>query len=122
MILQLIFGLTGIIFGIILAYIAPEEVHPGKKYFLWVKRLLLLFIILFIINSILVIKNYLLFFIPLVLLILFLIKLKLKKNVVEIGVYLIFVLAFITLPQSLLAVLIFLYGLPTGTLLMRKYL
>ena len=120
--LELIFSLTGVIFGIILANIAPEEILPGKKYFLWLKRILLFSIFLFIGYNIFLVEKYLLLILLLLLLILFILELKLESNYYEIGYYFIFILAYVFLSSTILAVLIFLYGLPTGTLLFKNKL
>ena len=118
--LELLFALTGIIFGLLLGYIAPEEVHPGEKYFLWLKRGLLLgiFILIFYYS----LSNYMLFIISALILVNFLLELKFKSNYFEIPYYILLIIFYLLTPFTLLAILVFLYGLPTGTLLFRKLL
>ncbi|MBT4824752.1 hypothetical protein HN695_04215 [Candidatus Woesearchaeota archaeon] len=50
--LILLTSFSGIIFGYVLSLIAPEELNPGKKYFEWLARFLVLLIMIFyIINT-----------------------------------------------------------------------
>ncbi|MBU0459820.1 MAG: hypothetical protein KKH52_03325 [Nanoarchaeota archaeon] len=120
MILQIVFALIGIVLGIVLGYLAKEEVHPGKKYLLGLKKFLLGLIFLLVGYSAFINGHFVLFILPLLLLIGFLLELKLKNKYVEVGYYIVFVIAYVFFPSSLLASLIFLYGLPTGTLLIKK--
>ena len=142
--LELLFALTGIIFGVILAYITPEEVHPGEKYLLWLKRIILLTIIgvtgYFFwfrfeqvtdylsgyINSSQLVNQLIYLFLPLLLMVIFLLSLKFKSKYLEIVNYLLFVIIFLLLTNSVLAgtvlaFLVFIYGLPAGTLLVKDY-
>src|SRR3989344_5757490 len=161
--LELLFALTGIIFGVILAYITPEEVHPGEKYVLWLKRIILLAIVGFTgyffwfrfdqvtdylsgyISSSQLVNQLIYLVLPLLLMVIFLLfikyrtletrenyfsifslSLKFKSNYLEIVNYLLFMIIFLLLTNSVLAgtvlaVLVFLYGLPTGTLLVKDY-
>lgn len=44
--IELLLGIAaGYIAGVALAHFNPEEVQPGKKYFLWLKRVLLIIIL-----------------------------------------------------------------------------
>ena len=45
--LDLLISFTGFIFGLLLTFIAPEELKPGKKYFLLIKEILFFLIIFF---------------------------------------------------------------------------
>lgn len=116
-------SLAGIICGIALAYIAPEEIAGGKKYFIILKKII--FILISLIagyyffkdgnNSLRIFVNFSL--------ILFLLEFKNERWYFEVINYLFFIaLFFLTayfimgISAMLIAVLIFLYGLPTGTL------
>lgn len=116
----LVLSLAGILCGIALSYIAPEELSPGKKYFLSLKWLLWIgFIIL---------SGYLFYarmeYFYLVLMVigfLFIYILELTslasytiflEYLMLIGIYFL-----LSGQELLLGSIIFLYGLPTGTLL-----
>ncbi len=124
-ILILLFSLTGFLFGLILSFIAPEELKPGKKYFILIKEILFYLIIFFSFFIFIYFKNYYFILIPLIYLILNLILVKKKKYLLEeilnysfFILYLI-LLIIISLKSNLsliLPSLIFFYGLPSGTL------
>ncbi|MBT4804748.1 hypothetical protein HON71_01105 [Candidatus Woesearchaeota archaeon] len=125
-VLVLLFSLTGTIFGLILALIAPEELKAGKKYFILLKRTIFA-IIFFLVNYYLYLaKNYYLL-IPFTILaiVLFIIEFVQKKPIYELFNYLIFVIPYFFVMDNqfhlLLAGLIFIYGLPTGTLLRKAF-
>lgn len=120
-ILILLFSLTGILFGLMLALISPEELKKGKKYFLWTKKIIYI-LIFFVVNYYLYLaKNYYVL-VPFTILaiVLFVVKLSIKKNIYEIFNYVVFIIPYFVIVEKnfhlLLAALIFLYGLPTGTL------
>lgn len=121
-ILMLLFSLAGIIFGLALTYIAPEELAAGKKYFILSKRLLFVMISLVIIYylSVGAQVQYLLLFTAL-LSSAFIFDFKTKRRGHYGFHYLFFVLPyFLIMDQTfhlILASLIFLYGLPVGSLL-----
>ena len=81
-ILALLFSLTGILFGIMLSLIAPEELRVGKKYFVLFKRII--FVTIFILANyyLYLEKNYYVL-IPFTVLaiILFIIELIQKKSI-----------------------------------------
>ncbi len=85
--LEILFSLSGFVFGVVLALIAPEELKPGKKYFKFIRNVLFVLITGFVIILI-VDKFYSLF--------------NFESSLL------------------LLASLIFLYGLPAGTLFRLK--
>ena len=124
--LVLLFSLTGIIFGLILAFIAPEELKIGKKYFLLLKRIIFV-LIFFLINYYLYLAENYYLLIPFTILavVLFIIGFVQKKPIYELFNYLIFVVPYFFVTDNqfklLLATLIFLYGLPTGTLLRKTF-
>jgi hypothetical protein len=125
-ILVLLFSLTGILFGLILSLIAPEELRVGKKYFLLFKRIIFV-LIFFLVNYYLYLEKNYYVLVPFTILaiVLFIIELKQKKSIYELLNYIIFVVPYFFVTENtfhlLLAVLIFLYGLTAGTLL-RKIL
>lgn len=118
-----LFSLTGIFFGLILSFIAPEELSPGRKYFIFLRRslfvlavLLILFMFhkqLYLISAFLVLSAVLL-----------VLDVTIKKHFVSFLPYLLFLPVFFlnTKPpfHLVLATLIFLYGFPLGTLLRVK--
>ncbi len=130
-ILVLLISLAGIIFGLVLSYLAPEEFSSGKRYFLFLKRVLLGIILIFVNYTFLTSSNYLImsiftvFMVGLFVLEMNWFKISLAKSqqIVEISNYLIFIFFYFFLAeqqsQLVLASLIFLYGLPAGTLLRK---
>lgn len=129
-VLPLLLALCGIVCGLVLFKVATKEIPDLQKYLLFSKWFLLGLILAllcyswFIISRIGDVLTYLYLPLPLLLLILFIVELKLKSALksLELGYYLIFMVAYLLFPQSLLAGLIFLYGLPTGTLWALKWL
>jgi len=124
--LSLLFSLTGIIFGIILAKIAPEELVLGKRYFKLIKEVLIYGIILFSIFLFIYEKQYWWIIIPIIYLIAYLLKIrKIKLLDQEISNYSSFIIlslvSILFVPESKLQIIIptlmFLYGFPSGTLL-----
>ena len=110
----------GLFIGFILAIMAKEELKPGKKYFIFLQKAILLLIFLFLFIGF----NYLS-----VLLLFALILIYVLKKRIEFGespyIYtilaIIFYLSSKNLNQFVIeSSLIFLYGLPTGTLLTKK--
>lgn len=107
-----IVAFLGLILGILLAKISPEEMKPGKKYFIIFRNVLLpiISIILFYFSN----YNILFFIVGLI------IGYFIKLDYFYFGLVLAF--AFYVSKEILfiLASLIFIYGLPTGTLLEKK--
>lgn len=118
--LKLLIALTGILFGLVLTWIAPEELKPGRKYFLLANKVLfwgIVFTVLFFsfkTNLILLITIFI------IAAALFVIKLKKNSQLLEIPTYLIFIAPYFIIAeqtfQLILASLLFLYGLLVGTL------
>lgn len=109
-------SLLGLIAGYILSFITPEEVMAGKKQLSFFRYFLLLSIT---VCAIFYLQNLLfsLIFVFLTLSFVFL-QQKFKSRYWEIAFYAIFLLTFLVLGRNLLFVsLVFLYGLPTGSLL-----
>jgi len=111
----------GLLAGIILIKIAPEEQKPGKKYFILLKKILFFLILaslLFFYKIHIAISLILLFFI---IVLMANEKIKLDKSA---PVYLLLGIAFYLsskIPNLFVAVpvLIFLYGLPTASLIIN---
>lgn len=122
---MLLFSLTGILFGLALYLIAPEELKEGKKYFLIAKRAVFI-AIFFLINYYLLLGGLYPVMVLFVILAvaLFVIEIKTRKLVYEIINYTIFIFLFFLNSEPtfrlLLASSIFIYGLPTGTLLKKS--
>ena len=101
----------GSLTGIILAKMAKEEVEPGRKYFRWLKRVLLLILTISLLSPIWSSYGWILPFIGGLVLSFFL-----KKRYLYLG-FATVVASVISLNFFLLvAMLVFLYGLPYGTL------
>ncbi|MBS3124124.1 hypothetical protein J4437_05840 [Candidatus Woesearchaeota archaeon] len=128
--LALLVSLLGLVLGFVLAYLAPEEIVTGRKYILGVKTLINLIIIIIIFYSL---RGNLILAIPLLILSLILLLVNIvSKNKYMDGInYLYFSGAYIIMQiippfefnqqyKMLLLSLIFIYGLPTGSLLWEK--
>jgi len=121
---MLVIGLSGILFGIALSYIAPEELEAGKKYFLFLRAI---FYIIFA-----AVTTY--FIWPVMSLVGILVQLILLGGLIlrwktfalkyEILIYAAFISCFLLVTTSayfpIAATCIFLYGLPVGTLIRTK--
>lgn len=114
----------GLILGIILVSIAPEEQKPGKKYFIPLQNLFFILSVFFFLYF-LKINIYIIFLIAILLAIYFL-KIKVKDNLRK-SEFLYFLLAIIFFLSSkntsmflTESVVIFLFGMPTGSLLFNK--
>lgn len=109
-----LFSLSGIAVGVGLSYLAQEELAVGKKYFTF------LTIAIFVILSF-VIAYYSWIFIFLAILLRVLDFIKPNKYMFLLH-YLFFLAGyFFSGKQPLIAVILFLYGLPVGTLLRTDY-
>ena len=124
--LALLFSFTGIIFGLILSLIAPEEIVPGKRYLLFLKYIL--FFAIFVVGnySFLLIGDYYFGLIFSIIIPVLFILTYVKLPFIEYGNYVVFSIMFlveVNFELSLiLASLVFLYGFPTGTLLRKIYI
>ncbi len=121
--LILLIALTGVGFGILLAYIAPEEMAPGKKYLQWLRTGLGWALVLIAGYGWMKQENY--FTVIAFLTIMLVVSTTLWKTGslwLEAALMLTFAAAYLLLPelQLLFASLIFLYGLPTGTLIAER--
>ncbi|MBI2151556.1 hypothetical protein HYU21_02400 [Candidatus Woesearchaeota archaeon] len=125
--LALLVSLLGLPLGFVLASLVQEEIVTGRKYIFAVKTIINLIIIIIIFNSL---RGNLILAIPLLILslILFLVNIASKNKYLELANYLYFLGAYIIMQiipplefnqqyKMLLLSLIFIYGLPTGSLL-----
>lgn len=114
-----IFSLTGIIVGMVLSLISPEEQVPGKKYFVLLRKVLFAAVSLFIISNFF--RNaYLLLTFSIVLTALFILDIRFQRKWFYIIHYLLFLTSFFLISEQgklILASLVFLYGFPVGTLI-----
>lgn len=112
----------GIVSGIILAFIAKEELKQGKRYFVLMRNLLLALIVVFLLYFY-YINKYLILIIS-VLLFLSLSKINLKKDYIVYWLTGIVLLLVSKNKDFLLieSILIFLYGLPAGTLFAMRFI
>lgn len=118
--LKLLIAFSGIVIGIILSYLAWDELEQ-RKYFVIAKHILL--VSLFLVESYFLASVVLWTFLALAV-IFFALSLKFQHYLLEVGIYL-FVSIFYFLYLSgeaspvVVASLLFLYGLPAGTLLRK---
>ncbi len=122
----LLFLISGIIWGYVLALIAPEELGKGKKYFVWVKIIILGLILILIDYQWYILKEYLLLMVfSIMIIFLFLMENAFiaKRKVYELLIYVIILSSFFLISnldfKLILASLIFGYSLVSGTLLKR---
>ena len=118
--LDLIVGIFGLVAGGILSFIAVEELAAGRRYFIFMKRMLLLLISLTIFYML---KEN----IPLLIVFflaastLFILEFYWTSSWKEIGNYVFAIAGYVSSFKHdyhlLLPTFLFLYGLPTGTLL-----
>jgi len=112
----------GLVVGIILAIIAKEELKKGKKYFIFLKKIILLLVFIFLI--IFIELNYIILLLILPFIGIYLLKNKIDFNelpYIYIILAVIFYLSSKTLNLFIIeSSLIFLYGIPTGSLLYQK--
>ncbi len=111
-------SLAGILCGVALSYIAPEELAVGKKYFTWLKRVL--WVILLGITGYSFISNYTLLIIGAVLFMgLLILDFITENKYFYVLNYILLIATYFLLPsnQLLFASVMFLYGFPSGTLL-----
>ena len=111
---------SGLILGIILISIAPEEQKPGKKYFILMQNILFVLIIFFFLFYL---QVNLFIFLAVIILTTYFLRIKTKNNFIRsfliyfaLGV--VFFLSSVNLNLFLIeSVLIFLSGMPTSSLL-----
>ena len=118
--LALVFSFSGIFIGMFLGYIAKEELKPGKQYFLWMQNIVLILSVIFVLYSFHF--NVVLFVITGLVITLGIINFN--PNGIM-GYVFLAILIFLSIGNTNLFILtssmVFLYGLPTGSLfLIRK--
>lgn len=125
-ILILLFSVSGIIWGYVLGLIAPEELGKGKKYFVLIKRIILGLILILLDYQWYALKEYLLLIIfSIMIIFLFLMEMIFvaKRKVYQLLIYSLILVSFFLISDLdfmlILASLIFLYSLVSGTLLKR---
>ena len=117
-----IISYLGLFIGFFLALIAKEEIKPGKKYFILIKKIMLLLIFVFlIVNTKL---NYQIILLFLVFAILQIYRTKKEFNELPYTYIILAIIFYMASKNTTLFViessLIFIYGLPTGSLLTKK--
>ena len=117
-----IIAYLGLLLGIILIKLSPEEQKPGKKYFIILKKILFIIIL---ISLLFFYKLNIIFITVLILFSLILIlnkKLNLEKAaLVYLLLWIVFYLSSKILNLFILeSVLIFLYGIPVSSLILKK--
>ncbi len=114
-------GLSGILAGYALTKIAPEEIKPGEKYFHLFASIVFAVLSLFISYALFVSKRYVILFSLAILALMWLaFSVRTRTNLVYVIAYVLFGFFYFFLGQShnpILASLLFVYGLPVGTLL-----
>lgn len=112
----------GLFIGFALAIIAKEELKAGKRYFILLQKIILLLVFIFLLIYIKI--DYIIILLTLTFIIIHLLKNYFKFNE---SIYIYIILAIIFYLSSkilnlwvLESSLIFLYGLPTGSLLTNK--
>jgi hypothetical protein len=122
--LTLIVGYLGIVFGYILALIAPEELRSAKKLFKIGKFVMfgIIFLLtnyyLYLFNSLIVLSIF-----SILMIIMFVLELVYMKRVYELFNYVIFTVPYIIIGDDtfrlVFASVIFVYGLVAGTLIKK---
>ena len=115
----------GMLGGIILVKIAPEEQKPLRRYFEWLRKMILLLIFLFLIfyysNNSIYIATLLIYFIFIVFIEYRLRSLSKKSIIIYTALGIIFYLS--SKNTNLFAIessLVFLYGMPTASIMFSK--
>lgn len=120
--LSAIISYLGLFIGFFLALIAKEEIRPGKKYFILLQKVILLLIFIFLIVNIEL--NYQIILLFLVFAILQIYRTKKEFNELPYTYIILAIIFYISSKRLNLFIiessLIFLYGLPTGSLLTKK--
>ncbi|PIZ51023.1 hypothetical protein COY27_05200 [Candidatus Woesearchaeota archaeon CG_4_10_14_0_2_um_filter_33_13] len=119
-ILILVVGTIGLFLGLILAFIAPEELRAGKKYFQLAKLLLAIALLIFI--------NFALYqseLVPLMVvfsifaLVMFFLSFKIKYRSIELLNYAVIIFPYFYINEEyklIFVSILFVYGLVSGTL------
>jgi len=117
--LTAVISYLGLFVGFILALMAKEEMKDGRKYFLFLQKVILLLVFVFLL--VFIDLNYILVLLMLAFIVVYLLKRKNKLVYIYILLGVIFHLSSKMLNLFVIeSSLIFLYGIPTGSLLMKK--
>ncbi len=109
----------GLFVGLILALMAKEEMKDGRKYFLFLQKLILLLVFVFLL--VFINLNYILVLLILAFILVYLLRRKNELMYIYIILGVIFYLSSKTLNLFVIeSSLIFLYGIPTGSLLRKR--
>jgi hypothetical protein len=120
--LTIVVSYLGIIFGYILALIAPEELRVARKYFR-IGKFAMLGIIFFLANYYLLLFNSILTLsiFSILMIVMFVLELVYNKRAYEFSNYIIFTIPYVVITDNtfrlIFASTIFIYGLVSGTLL-----
>jgi len=122
---DLIFSFTGFIFGIILSLIAPEEIKAGEKYFFFIQKTIFILIFLTVNLYLYLSQQHIIAIVySIISIFIFLLYTRIYSDLLEIPTYLLFITSYFLNPNPLFHLLItsfiFLYGLPTGTIVRTK--
>jgi hypothetical protein len=117
-------GLSGILFGVALSYIAPEELQAGKKYFLFLRGIFYVLFTIITTYFIWPVMSLIGILVQVILLSGLILRWKTSALKFEPLIYITFIACFFLVPIAnyapIAATLIFLYGLTVGTLLKIK--
>lgn len=132
-ILPLLISLLGLPIGYLLSFLTAEEIRPGEKYFQWLEKILLI-VFVGVLGYGFFRENKWILLIVLTVVGLSILGLdfttkklypgagrRTARTTATLTTYAFFVLAYLLLPsqQLLLASIIFLYGLPAGTMMKK---
>lgn len=122
-ILSAIICILGIVFGVLLGIIAKEELKDGRKWFLLMQGVIFVFILFFIFKFYMLNIIYIILISVFVLLVMFFVT-DIRREII---VYSICAIVFYLSIQNtnlflIESSLIFLYGLPTGSLVYEKWM
>jgi len=119
-----IISLTGLFAGMLLAWLVPEELESGKKFFRWAQVVLIF--LLFVAGTFFWRAGVLTLLLSFLLALVFIVVVM-RKNMewLSLAVYALFAIPYFQNPVNdfrlILSSLLFLYGLPTGTLLWQEW-
>ena len=117
-----IIAYLGLLLGVILIKLSPEEQKPGEKYFIILKKILFIIILI----SLLFFYNLNIIFITILILFSLILILNRKLNLEKTALVYLFLGIVFYLSSKILnlfileSVLIFLYGIPVSSLILKK--
>jgi len=117
-----IIAYLGLLLGVILIKLAPEEQRPGKKYFILFKEILFFLIIAFLLIFYKV--NFILTTVLLIFIVILMLNKKMKLEKSGLVYFLLGIVFFLSSKNFNLfiieSVLIFLYGIPNASFILKK--